>query len=77
MDNPVGMPNMRQPDMLLTAEAGLLPEMTGGPDARAELKQALASAQAEGMSLREFVERDQASSGGAPKAGPSDGQPQG
>jgi len=37
-DEPYGMPNMRGPDMLLTAEAGLLPEMTGGPDPLAELR---------------------------------------
>ena len=26
------LPNMRAPDMLLTAEAGLIPDITGGPD---------------------------------------------
>lgn len=36
--NTWGMPNMRGPDMLLTAEAGLLPEITGGEDALAELR---------------------------------------
>ena len=77
MESPLGMPNRRQPDMLLTAEAGLLPEITGGPDALAELKEALASAEAEGISLSEFVERDQASDGAAPKAGPPDDQPHG
>ena len=39
--NPHGLPNMTKPDMLLTAEAGLLPELTGGHDALAGLKQSL------------------------------------
>lgn len=41
------IPNLREPDMLLTADAGFLPELTGGPDALAELRQALAEMQAE------------------------------
>ena len=32
---------MREPDMLLTAEAGLLPDITGGPDAFAEIREQL------------------------------------
>lgn len=35
--NPLGMPSMRKPDMILTVEAGLLPELTGGRDTIAEL----------------------------------------
>ena len=42
--NPQGMPSMRKADMVLTVEAGLLPEMTGGYDAMAEIRQALAAA---------------------------------
>ncbi len=41
--NPQGMPSMRKADMVLTVEAGLLPEMTGGYDAMAEIRQALAA----------------------------------
>jgi len=33
-----GMPNMTQPDMVLAAEAGLLPELTGGYDALDEIR---------------------------------------
>lgn len=35
------LPSMSEPDMLLTAEAGLLPELTGSRDALAEVRQAL------------------------------------
>jgi hypothetical protein len=37
-----GSPNMREPDMLLTAEAGLLAELTGGHDALEEIRRAVA-----------------------------------
>ncbi len=33
-----GMPNMTRPDMVLTAAAGLLPDLTGGEDALAEIR---------------------------------------
>lgn len=36
--NPHGMPSMHRPDMVLTVEAGLLPEFTGGRDALAEIR---------------------------------------
>jgi hypothetical protein len=39
-----GSPNMREPDMLLTAEAGLLAEITGGEDALAEIRAAVEAA---------------------------------
>lgn len=45
--NSHGLPNMRGPGMLLTAEAGLLPEITGGEDLMAEIREALAAARAE------------------------------
>jgi hypothetical protein len=35
---PHGMPNMRKADMVLTVESGLLPDLTGGHDALAELR---------------------------------------
>jgi hypothetical protein len=34
---PTGLPNMRAPDMLLTAEAGLIPDIAGGKDALAPI----------------------------------------
>lgn len=37
-------PNMRNPDMLLTAEAGLLAEITGGEDALEEIREAVDAA---------------------------------
>ena len=43
--NRFGMPSMRSPDMVLTVEAGLLPELTGGHDALAELRQLIAEAE--------------------------------
>ena len=33
--------SMRRPDMLLTAEAGLIPDVVGGPDALASIREAL------------------------------------
>lgn len=44
--NPHGLPSMRKPDMVLTLEAGLLPELTGGEDTMAEIRQALGAAMA-------------------------------
>jgi hypothetical protein len=40
-DEPWKRPNMRQPDMLLTAESGWLGEMVHGPDKKAELMRAI------------------------------------
>jgi hypothetical protein len=40
-----GSPNMRNPDMLLTAEAGLLPDFCGGHDTLAEIREAVEEAQ--------------------------------
>ena len=40
-DEPPGVPNMRGPDMLLTAAAGLLPDLTGGPGASERLLRAV------------------------------------
>ncbi|MFC7498655.1 hypothetical protein ACFQRC_05410 [Enterovirga sp. GCM10030262] len=40
-DEPFGLPSARAPDMLLTAEAGLLPEATGGPSLVQQLLDAL------------------------------------
>jgi len=37
--NSYGLPSMRKPDMVLTVGSGLLPELTGGEDALAELRQ--------------------------------------
>lgn len=42
-----GIPPMRGPDMLITAEVGLLPELTGGYDALAEIQQELEAYEAE------------------------------
>jgi hypothetical protein len=47
-----GSPNMRNPDMLLTAEAGLLPDIAGGEDAIAELR-AEVQRHAESLGLRQ------------------------
>ena len=40
-DEPFRKPNMRKPDMLLTAENGWMGEMAHGPDKKAELRQAM------------------------------------
>ena len=40
-------PNMRNPDMLLTAEAGLLADITGGEDAMEEIRRAVEAARDE------------------------------
>jgi hypothetical protein len=45
--NPQGLPNLTRPDMLLTAEAGLLPEMVGGHDLLEDIRQAVAAAREE------------------------------
>lgn len=43
--NPHGMPRMKEPDMVLTVEAGLLPDLTGGHDALEEIREAVEAAQ--------------------------------
>ena len=40
-DEPYAIPNMRKPDMLLTAENGWLAEIVHGPDKKAELRKAV------------------------------------
>ena len=42
--NPHGLPNMTKPDMVLVTEAGLLPELTGGTDLLAELREEVEAA---------------------------------
>jgi hypothetical protein len=46
-DEPWRKPNMREPDMLLTAEDGWLGDVAHGPDKKAELRQALDEYRAE------------------------------
>jgi hypothetical protein len=46
-DEPWRKPNMRKPDMLLTAENGWLGDMTHGPDKKAELRKAIDEYRAE------------------------------
>ena len=47
-DEPEGMPHMRGPDMVICAEAGMLPEFTSdGPDYQRHLLEALAEMKAE------------------------------
>lgn len=47
IDEPFRRPNMRRPDMLLTAENGWMGEMAHGPDKRAELRRMLDEYRAE------------------------------
>jgi hypothetical protein len=46
-DEPFRKPNMRKPDMLLTAENGWMGETAHGPDKKAELRQAMDAYRAE------------------------------
>lgn len=43
-----GLPNMREPDMVLVAESGMLGEYTGGFDALAAIREAVEKLEAEG-----------------------------
>ena len=47
-DNEPEQPNMREPDMVLTAECGWLGEMTGGRDKKKELLEGLEEYRATG-----------------------------
>lgn len=48
-----GLPNMRSPAMVLTAEAGLLADFTGGHDRLAEIREALEAEARAGKELRD------------------------
>ncbi|MDQ3080086.1 MAG: hypothetical protein M3R03_08835 [Pseudomonadota bacterium] len=53
-DHPeAALPNMRGPDMVLTAETGLLGEFTGGPDKLAEICEAIEAEDQAAKALRE------------------------
>ena len=45
------LPNLRGPDMVLTAEAGLLADFTGGPDKLADIREEMEKVRAEEADL--------------------------
>ena len=59
-----GLPNMRGPDMVLTAEAGLLADFTGGHDKLAEIRAEMEKLRAEEGAPQSCRDRERSVSGG-------------